>query len=78
MLGWNFGDGHLHGEQLLSAIQQQCQFEAAELRCIMVESQPLGQRTLHYRILDAKTGIIEQGLADIDDLRRRQPWDDGT
>jgi hypothetical protein len=78
VLGWNFGDGHLHGEQLLSAVQQQCQFEPGELRCIMVESQPLGQSTLHYRILDAKTGLLEQGFGDVHDLRTRQPWDESA
>src|SRR5439155_27046337 len=25
-LGWNFGEGHLHSEQLLAAIQEQCDF----------------------------------------------------
>ncbi|HMJ11028.1 MAG TPA: DUF3556 domain-containing protein [Polyangiaceae bacterium] len=74
VLGWNFGDGHLHREQLLSAVQQQCHFEEGELRCIMVESQPLGKGTLHYRILDAKTGLLEQGLVEISTLRARQPW----
>ncbi|MDF1667651.1 MAG: DUF3556 domain-containing protein, partial [Planctomycetota bacterium] len=39
-LGWNFGDGHLHDERLLSAIQQQCHFEEGQLRCIFLESQP--------------------------------------
>jgi hypothetical protein len=78
VLGWNFGDGHLHGEQLLSAIQEQCHFEAGELRCIMVESQPLGQSTLHYRIFDAKTGLVEQGFGDVHDLRTRQPWDESA
>ena len=74
VLGWNFGDGHLHREELLRAVQRQCAFEAGELRCIMVESQPLGQRTLHYRIVDAKTGLLEQGHADVRELRARQPW----
>jgi hypothetical protein len=74
VLGWNFGDGHLHREQLLRAIQQQCSFEAGELRCIMVESQPLGQPTLHYRILDAKTGLLAEGYVDVNELRTRQPW----
>jgi len=73
-LGWNFGDGHLHNEQLLRSLQQQCGFEAGELRCIMVESQPMGKSTLHYRILDAKTGLLEQGHVQISDLRKRQPW----
>jgi hypothetical protein len=26
VLGWNFGDGHLNGEQLLGAVQAQCGF----------------------------------------------------
>jgi hypothetical protein len=73
-LGWNFGDGHLHDEQLLRAIQAQCGFEPAELRCIMVESQPLFKSTLHYRIHDASTGLIEQGHLQIDALRKLQPW----
>lgn len=73
-LGWNFGDGHLHGEQLLRALQAQCAFEEGELRCIMVESEPLGKGTLHYRVLDAKTGLIEEGHARIAELRRCQPW----
>lgn len=74
VLGWNFGEGHLHREQLLRSIQQQCGFEAGELRCIMVESQPLGRSTLHYRILDAGTGLIEEGDVDVRELRTRQPW----
>jgi hypothetical protein len=74
VLGWNFGDGHLHREQLLRAVQQQCAFEEGELRCIMVESQPFGRPTLHYRILDAKTGLLEEGYSDIRELRARQPW----
>ena len=74
VLGWNFGEGHLHREQLLRSVQEQCGFEEGELRCIFVESQPLGQSTLHYRIADAKTGPIEQGHLEVADLKKRQPW----
>jgi Transmembrane protein of unknown function (DUF3556) len=74
-LGWNFGEGHLHQEQLLSSIQAQCGFEAGELRCIFVESQPLGRSTLAYRIVDAKTGPIDAGDLAISELRSRQPWE---
>lgn len=75
VLGWNFGDGHLHNEPLLAAVQQQCGFEEGELRCIFVESQPLGRSTLHYRIVDAKTGLLDEGKLDVRELRERQPWE---
>lgn len=74
VLGWNFGDGHLHREQLLHAVQEQCGFEEGELRCIFVESQPLGRSTLGYRIVDAKSGLLESGKLHVEELRQRQPW----
>jgi hypothetical protein len=74
VLGWNFGDGHLHREELLRAVQHQCDFEEGELRCIMVEAQPLFKGTLHYRIHDAKTGLLSEGHASVASLRSRQPW----
>jgi hypothetical protein len=74
VLGWNFGEGHLHQEQLLASIQAQCAFEEGELRCIFVEAQPLGRSTLAYRIVDAKTGVIEKGSLPVRELRERQPW----
>jgi Transmembrane protein of unknown function (DUF3556) len=74
VLGYNFGDGHLHNEDLLGAVQEQCGFEDGELRCIFVEAQPLGQKTLHYRIADAKTGARDQGHVDVKDLLGQAPW----
>ena len=26
-IGWNFGDGHMHNEQLIAAMQERCHFE---------------------------------------------------
>jgi hypothetical protein len=74
-LGWNFGEGHLHQEDLLEAIQAQCAFDEGELRCIFVESQPLGGSTLEYRIFDAKKGRLEKGALPVAELRTRQPWE---
>jgi hypothetical protein len=74
VLGWNFGDGHLHRESLLAAVQEQCGFEEGELRCIFVEGQPLGRRSLGYRIHDARTGLLEEGELDVGAMRQRQPW----
>lgn len=73
-LGWNFGDGHLHGPQLLAAIQSQCHFEPGELRCIFVESQALFGRALDYQIVDAHSGVQQTGSLRVDELEARQPW----
>jgi hypothetical protein len=74
VLGWNFGDGHLHREELLRAVQAQCDFAEGELRVIMVESQPLLGDALEWRIADARAGRIADGRSPIAELRRRQPW----
>jgi hypothetical protein len=73
-LGWNFGDGHLHDEQLLRAIQRKCGFEPGELRCIFVEAQPFMRGTQEWRIVDAATGERERGVLDVRDMLARQPW----
>ena len=73
-LGWNFGDGHLHDEQLLAAIQKRCDYDSGELRCIMVESQPMGRPHLDWRIVDAMEGELEKGRISIDELMELQPY----
>ena len=75
VLGYNFGDGHLHDEELLTAVQEQCGFTEGELRVIMVEAQPLGRHTLSYRIHDAATGRLAAGEVDVRELRARQAWE---
>jgi hypothetical protein len=74
VLGWNFGDGHLHDEQLLRAVQERCHFAEGELRVVILESQPIQHQRQHYRIVDAATGLIEQGYVAIGDMVSRQPW----
>jgi hypothetical protein len=74
VLGYNFGEGHLHDERLLETVQAQCGFEAGELRCVFVESQPFGRATQAYRIADAKTGVLERGELSVPELCSRQPW----
>ena len=80
VLGWNFGDGHLHDESLLAAIKRRCHFEAGELRVIMLEAQPIHRQRQRYRIIDAATGLVERGHVAVADMASRQPWldDDGT
>lgn len=77
IIGWNFGDGHLNGMQLLESIQAQCEFEEGEVRVVMVESQPLFGRTMSWKIVDAKTGIVETGETDIASMLDVTPYPTG-
>jgi hypothetical protein len=72
--GWNFGDGHFHGKQLLDAVQEQCHFAPGELRIITLESQPIQIQRQKYKIYDAATGFVEEGYVEIKDMLARQPW----
>ena len=74
VLGWNFGDGHLHQEKLLASVQKRCAFESGELRVIMVESPQLHNGRLHWRIHDAKDGLMKEGYAFIKELKQKMPW----
>ena len=70
LVGWNFGEGHLHNEQLLEAVQRRCNFEEGDLRVIVLEGQPIHIQKQWYRIVDAKTGLIEAGYVTVEDMRR--------
>jgi hypothetical protein len=72
--GWNFGDGHFHGRQLINAVQEQCGFEAGELRVVALEGQPAHVPRQRYRIYDAATGLLEEGWVDVAEMVRRGPW----
>jgi len=72
--GWNFGDGHFHNEQLLAAIQEQCEFAEGDLRIITLESQPANVQRQRYRIFDARSGLVEEGWVKIADMVERLPW----
>ena len=74
VVGWNFGDGHLNGMQLLEAVQAQCGFEEGEMRVVMVESQPLFGRTMRWRIADARRGVIAKGETEIARMLDVPPW----
>jgi hypothetical protein len=74
VLGWNFGEGHLHRGPLLRAVQRQCHFAEGELRCIFVEGQPMGGSSLAWTIEDAATGVLEEGEIEVRSLLALQPW----
>ncbi|MGE5408601.1 MAG: DUF3556 domain-containing protein [Syntrophothermus sp.] len=74
VLGYNFGDGHFHDRRLLEAVQDRCRFGPGELRVVTLESQPAHVQRQRYRILDAATGLIEEGWVAVGDMVTRQPW----
>jgi Transmembrane protein of unknown function (DUF3556) len=64
----------LHNEQLVEAVQRRCQFDEGDLRVIILEGQPIQTKKQWYRIVDAKTGLIEEGYVSVEDMLTRQPW----
>ncbi|WP_051342170.1 DUF3556 domain-containing protein [Pseudonocardia spinosispora] len=75
MLGWNFGDAHLAGEQLVAALQERCGFTTGEVRVVVLESHPMGSARQDYRLVDAAEGVFERGFISVDDMVNRQPWE---
>lgn len=73
-LGWNFGDGHLHNAQLVSALQERCRFGEGELRVVVVHAQPMHRQRQRYQLIDAATGVFEEGHVAVADMLARQAW----
>ena len=74
VIGWNFGDGHLHDEQLLDALQRRCNFAPGDVRVIMLEGQAIHSKQQAYRIYDPAIGVIERGTVEVNDMVNLQPW----
>ncbi|MFC6063963.1 DUF3556 domain-containing protein [Streptomyces ochraceiscleroticus] len=74
LIGFNFGDGHLHNEDLIAAVQSRCGFAPGELVVVWVESQAIHSRVQHYKLIDAALGVIERGIWRVADAVREQPW----
>ncbi len=72
--GWNFGDGHLHNEHLLRALQRRCRWKPGQLRVVFVDPQPLGRPFLDWRVVDAQDGLLHSGRTFVRDLVDRQPY----
>jgi hypothetical protein len=75
-IGWNFGDGHMHNEQLIEALHERCHFDPGEVRIVLIDGQPIHRQRQEYRLVDAATGEFERGYVKVADLVTRQPWDD--
>jgi hypothetical protein len=74
IIGFNFGDGHLHNEDLIRAIQSEAQFEPGEFVIAWVESQPIHKKTQEYKLIDAALGVVQRGTWNVADLVEEQPW----
>ncbi|MFI9536286.1 DUF3556 domain-containing protein [Nocardia fusca] len=76
IVGWNFGDGHLHDERLIAAIQKRLDLAPGDLVVAYCESQatPWRNPPQEYRVIDAALGIVERGNWNVSDCVNEQPW----
>jgi Transmembrane protein of unknown function (DUF3556) len=73
LIGFNFGDGHLHNEDLIRAVQDEAHFEPGECVIAWVESEAFGSGVQHYKLIDAALGVIERGTWKVGDAVKEQP-----
>ena len=74
LIGFNFGDGHLHDANMIAAVQREAQFEPGELVVAWVESQAWGSPVQRYQLIDAALGVVERGTWRVADAVEAQPW----
>ncbi|MFW2244016.1 DUF3556 domain-containing protein [Rhodococcus opacus] len=74
LVAFNFGDGHLHNEFLIAALQRRCNFAPGEFVVAWIESQPIHRGTQQYKVIDAALGVIERGTYKVSDAINEQPW----
>ncbi|OBH01111.1 hypothetical protein A5696_14290 [Mycobacterium sp. E2699] len=74
LIGFNFGDGHLHNEDLIRAAQSEAAFEPGECVIAWVESEAFGSGVQHYKLIDAALGVVERGTWKVADAVAEQPW----
>jgi len=74
LVGWEFGDAHLHNEQTIEAVQKRCNFAPGECIVAWVESQPIHRKTQEYKVIDAALGVVERGYWNVEEVVAEQPW----
>ncbi|WP_068158699.1 DUF3556 domain-containing protein [Rhodococcus phenolicus] len=74
VVAFNFGDGHLHNEHLIAAIQRRCNFAPGEFIVAWIESQPIHRGIQEYKVIDAALGVVERGTYKVTDAVAEQPW----
>jgi Transmembrane protein of unknown function (DUF3556) len=74
IIGFNFGDGHLHDRRMIEAVQKRCGFAPGELIVVSAESEALGSGRQSYLVVDAAVGVVERGSWAVKDAVKEQPW----
>jgi hypothetical protein len=74
LIGFNFGDGHLHDADMIRAVQREAEFEPGECVIAWVESEAFGSGVQRYQLIDAALGVIERGTWRVADAVAEQPW----
>ncbi len=69
VIGFNFGDGHLHDESLIRALQSRCHFAPGEFVVVWVESQAIHADFQEYKVIDAA-----RASSSGEDGASRMPW----
>lgn len=74
LIGFNFGDGHLHDAHMIAAVQRRVGFAPGEVVVCWVESQAIHAKVQHYQLIDAALGVVERGYWNVADAVNEQPW----
>ena len=75
-LGYNFGDGYLHGPFFLNEIQKRCKFKRGECVQIFIDSCPMFGSEYQWWIKDATAAFscVKSGKGTVNDLKETQPF----
>lgn len=73
-IGFNFGDGHLHDENMIAAVQEQVQFDPGDVMIVWAESQPITRFEQDFKIIDPAVGVLAKGRWSVRDCVTTQPW----
>jgi hypothetical protein len=74
IVGFNFGDGHLHDQSLIRAIQKRCRFAPGEFIAVWVESEPVFSGIQRYWVMDAAVGVVETGSWKVREAVAEKNW----
>ena len=74
-IGWNFGDGHMHNEQLIRGHAAAVPSKPGEVRVVLLDAQPI---TIQARPTGWSTPppASSRRATSVADAVTRQPWDD--